>query len=60
MTKSRNNIYGWTDEHEQMLMAVYKQLRSAGIPVDHNGKPNRSAILLYLLEKEAHTAKKAK
>lgn len=53
MKKKRVNIYGWTDDHDAMLQTVFERLRSQGIPVDHNGEPNASAILLYLLEKAA-------
>lgn len=58
MTKSRNNIYGWNEQHDKALMVVFEKLRSQGIPVERNGKPNKSAILLYLLEREANKGSK--
>lgn len=51
--KRRVNLYGWSKEYDQYLEVVYKQLRAKGIPVERDGKPNVSAILLYLLEREA-------
>lgn len=57
MDKKRVNVYGWTDEHDKYLQAVYKKLRAQGIPVERDGKPNASAILLYLLEKAAKDKK---
>jgi hypothetical protein len=53
MGKKRINISGWTEEHDKALQIVYKKLLSEGLPVDYNGEPNTSAILLYLLQKEA-------
>ena len=51
--KRRVNIYGWTDTQQQQLEQVYDRLRAKGLPFERDGKPNVSAILLYLLEQEA-------
>lgn len=55
--KGKVNVYGWTEEHEKALQVVYKKLRADGLPVERNGKPNASAILLYLLERAAKEKK---
>ncbi len=51
--KMRVNISGWTDEHDTALQTVYAKLKERGLTFDHDGKPNASAILLYLLLQEA-------
>lgn len=53
MQKKRLSLYGWTAQHDQMAAVVYQKLREQGIRFDHDGKPNVSAILLYLLEQAA-------
>lgn len=57
MDKRRVNVYGWTEDNDKQLQIVYKHLRGQGIPVERDGKPNASAILLYLLEKAAKELK---
>lgn len=57
MPDNRISVY-WTERHEQALQAVYEQMREAGIPCEHNGKPNVSAIIQYALEQTARRAKK--
>ena len=51
--KKRLSLYGWTAEHDKMIEVVHKRLQAQGIRFEHDGKPNVSAILLYLLEKES-------
>lgn len=55
--KTRINISGWTGEHDKALETVYTKLKGQGLTFDHDGKPNTSAILLYLLLQEAKKKK---
>lgn len=55
--KRRLSLYGWTTDHDKAIEIVYQQLVKQGIRLEHDGKPNTSAILLYLLEKEARKSK---
>ena len=52
--KRRVNLYGWTEEHDRDIEVVYKKLAAKGVRgIERDGKPNTSAILLYLLEMAA-------
>jgi len=59
MQKDRVNIYGWTDEHDAELKAVFNMLTARGVRgIERDDKPNKSAILLYLLEQAAKEARR--
>lgn len=53
MQKQRINISGWSDEETKALEIVHAELKRQGLTMERDGKPNTSAILLYLLKKEA-------
>ena len=53
MEKRKVNLYGWTDEHTRAIECVFKQLAAKHVRgLERGGKPNVSAIMLYLLERE--------
>lgn len=51
--KQRINISGWSDEDTRALEIVHANLKQKGLTMERDGKPNASAILLYLLKQEA-------
>lgn len=53
MPAQRINISGWTDDDEKALKTVYDILKKQGVVLERDGKPNVSAILLYLLREKA-------
>ena len=59
MANDKKNL-GWTPQHETALLAVYEQMRAAGIPCERNGKPNATMIVQYALEQQAKAGKQTK
>lgn len=56
MSDERKNIT-WTERHEKALQAVHEKLVANGVVFEKAGKPNASAILLYLMEQELRRKK---
>jgi len=54
---NRINISGWTNRHDEYIEMVHSRLACKGIHLTLGDKPNTSAILRYILEKEAKQLK---